>query len=168
MKRFILCLIAFAFVATFASAQAQRIGSLAEVEKANADFFVTSIVGMTDNKQKDTPLYEQYAGMLKSSVMVFTTKKDSVLVILGFARKATDNPTVFLTYCNMFGYAFTRGLEKVKDDTKFIIIAAQQPNGTSYDYFFPKASFDALLAGSIQVTDFEQEAYVATGSAMND
>ena len=50
MKRFILCLVAFAFVATFASAQSQRLGSLAEIEKGKADIFVTSIVGMSDNK----------------------------------------------------------------------------------------------------------------------
>jgi len=168
MKRFILCLVAFAFVATFVSAQSQRIGSLAEVEKANADFFVMSIVGMTDNKQRDTPLYEQYAGMLKSNVMAIYNKKGNVLVILGFPRKATDNPTMLQTYYNMFGYGFTKGLEKAKDDTKFIIIAAQQPDGSYYDYFFPKSSIDALLAGSLQVTDFAQQAYVATGSAMND
>lgn len=168
MKRFILCLAVFAFIATFASAQSHRIGSLAEVEKANADFFAASIVGMTDNKQRNTPLYAQFATMLKGNVMAIYNKKGNVLVILGFPRKATDNPALLQTYYNMFGYGFTQGLEKAKGDTKLIIIAAQQPDGSYYDYFFPKSSIDALLAGSLQVTDFEQQAYVATGSAMDD
>ena len=92
MKRFLLSLVAFAFVATFASAQSQRLGSLAEIEKGKADLFVTSIVGMSDNKGRDTPLYEQFDGMLKNNVMVFTTKKGNVLVILGFQRKGTGDP----------------------------------------------------------------------------
>jgi hypothetical protein len=69
---------------------------------------------------------------------------------------------------NMFGYGFTRGLDKMKDDTKFIIIAAQQPDESYYDYFIPMASLKALVSGSIQMADFEKEAYVATGSAVND
>ena len=50
-----------------------------------------------------------------------------------------------------------------KDDTKFIIIAAQQPDESYYDYFIPMASLKALVSGSIQMADFEKEAYVATG-----
>jgi|GEM_PF-5908585 len=168
MKRFILCLVAFAFVATFASAQSQRIGSLAEIEKGKADIFVTSIIGMSDNKGRDTPLYEQFDGMLKNNVMVFTTKKGNVLVILGFQRKDSGDVNTQAVYYNMFGYGFTRGLEKMKGDTKFIIIAAQQPDDTYYDYFIPMASLNALVSGSIQMADFEKEAYVATGSAVND
>jgi len=168
MKRFILCLVAFAFVATFASAQSQRIGSLAEIEKGKADIFVTSIIGMSDNKGRDTPLYEQFDGMLKNNVMVFTTKKGNVLVILGFQRKDSGDVNTQAVYYNMFGYGFTRGLDKMKGDTKFIIIAAQQPDDTYYDYFIPMASLNALVSGSIQMADFEKEAYVATGSAVND
>jgi len=168
MKRFLLSLVAFAFVATFASAQSQRLGSLAEIEKGKADLFVTSIVGMSDNKGRDTPLYEQFDGMLKNNVMVFTSKKGNVLVILGFQRKGTGTLEMQATYYNMFGYGFTRGLDKMKDDTKFIIIAAQQPDESYYDYFIPMASLKALVAGSIQMADFEKEAYVATGSAVND
>ena len=168
MKRLTLCLVAFAFVATFASAQSQRLGSLAEIEKGKADIFVTSIVGMSDNKGRDTPLYEQFDGMLKNNVMVFNTKKDNVLVILGFQRKDTGTPKMQAVYYNMFGYGFTRGLDKMKDDTKFIIIAAEQPDGILYDYFFPTDSLKALISGSIQMADYEQQAYVATGSAMND
>jgi len=168
MKRFLLCLVAFAFVATFASAQSQRLGSLAEIEKGKAPIFVTSIVGMSDNKGRDTPLYEQFDGMLKNNVMVFTTKKGNVLVILGFQRKDTGTTEMQAIYYNMFGYGFTRGLDKMKDDTKFIIVVAQQPDGSIYDYFFPMPALKALISGSLQMADFEKEAYVATGSAMND
>jgi hypothetical protein len=168
MKRLALCLVAFAFVASFASAQSQRLGSLAEIEKSVADIFVTVNVGMIDNMRKDTQLYKAYSSMLKSSVMVFYTKKDNVLVILGVKRRATDDPKILQTYYTVFGYAFTRGLEKVKDDTKYIIVVAEQPDGSVYDYFFPTDSLTALIAGSIQMADYEQLAYVATGSALND
>ena len=168
MKRFLLSLVAFALVATFASAQSQRLGSLAEIEKGKADLFVTSIVGMSDNKGRDTPLYEQFDGMLKNNVMVFSTKKGNVLVILGFQRKDSGDLNTQAVYYNMFGYGFTRGLDKMKDDTKFIIIAAQQPDESYYDYFIPMASLKALVSGSIQMADFEKEAYIATGSAVND
>ena len=46
---------------------------------------------MSDNKGRDTPLYEQFDGMLKNDVMVFNTKKGNVLVILGFQRKDTGD-----------------------------------------------------------------------------
>jgi len=71
MKRFLLCLVAFAFVATFASAQSQRLGSLAEIEKARLQFSSRPSSGMSDNKGRDTPLFEQFDGMLKTSVMAF-------------------------------------------------------------------------------------------------
>jgi hypothetical protein len=100
--------------------------------------------------------------------MVFTTKRGNVLVILGFQRKDTGDVNTQAVYYNMFGYGFTRGLDKMKDDTKFIIIAAQQPDKSYYDYFIPMASLKAFISGSIQMADFEEEAYVATGSAVND
>ena len=46
--------------------------------------------------------------------------------------------------------------------------SAKQPDGSIYDYFIPMASLKALVSGSIQMADFEKEAYVATGSALND
>jgi hypothetical protein len=100
--------------------------------------------------------------------MVFSTEKGNVLVILGFQRKGTGTLEMQATYYNMFGYGFTRGLDKIKDDTKFIIIAAQQPDESYLDYFIPMASLKGLVSGSIQMADFEKEAYVATGSAVND
>ena len=168
MKRFLLCLVAFAFIATFASAQSQRLGSLAEIEMGKADIFVTSIVGMSDNKNRDTPLYEQFDGMLKTHVMLFNTNKDNILVILDLPRKNTGDVKTQAMYYNIFGYAFTKGLERAHDDTNYIIVVATQPDGSIYDYFFPIASLTALVSGSIQMADFEKEAYVATGSALND
>ena len=123
---------------------------------------------MSDNKNRDTPLYEQFDGMLKTHVMLFNTKKDNILVILDFPRKNTGTPQMQAIYYNMFGYGFTRGLDKMKDDTKYIIIVAQQPDGSIYDYFIPIATLNTLVSGSIQMADFEKEAYVATGSALND
>ena len=92
MKRLTLCLIAFAFVATFATAQSQRLGSLAEIEKSAPTSSSRSIVGMIDNMRKDTPLYKAHSSMLKNNMMVFNTKKDNVLVILGFKRKRHGHP----------------------------------------------------------------------------
>ena len=168
MKRFLLCLVEFALVLTFASAQSQRLGSLAEIEMGKADIFVTSIVGMTDNKNRDTPLYEQFDGMLKTHVMLFNTNKDNILVILDLPRKNTGDVKTQAMYYNIFGYAFTKGLERAHDDTNYIIVVATQPDGSIYDYFFPIASLTALVSGLIQMADFEKEAYVATGSALND
>lgn len=168
MKRFVLCFLALVLALSFASAQSQRLGSLAEIEKGKAALFVTSIVGMTDNKGRDTQLYEQFDALLKNNVMVFNTKQGNVLVILGFQRKDTGTMEMQATYYNMFGYSFTRGLDKMKDDTKFIIIAAQQPDGSYYDYFIPMASLKALVSNTITMADFEKDAYIATGSAVND
>jgi hypothetical protein len=170
MKRFILCLVAFTFITTFTYAQAQRIGSLAEIEKGNADLFVANSLDMAAASVMTpaSPLYEQYASMLKNNVIAAYTTKGNVLVVLLFPREATDDPKMLQAYYTVFGYGFSEGLLKAKDDTEFIIVNAQQSDGSIYGYFFPTASIKALLSGSIQMADFEQQAYVTTGASVND
>jgi hypothetical protein len=168
MKRFLLSLVAFAFVATFTSAQAQRIGSLAEVEKGNADFLVVGMIGMIDNMRKDTPKYQALTTMLKNNLMVFNTKKGSVCVVLNFPRKNMDSPSMQQTYAMVFGYAFTQGLVKMKDDTQLLILGAPQPDGTVYDYFFPQSTILAMLNGSIAMPDFEKQVEIGTGSVEDE
>ena len=164
MKRFILCLVAFAFVATAVFSQAKRIGTMAEIEKGNADFLVVGMIGMIDNMRKDTPKYQALTTMLKNNLLVFNSKKGSVCVVLNFPRKNMDTASMQQTYAMVFGYAFTQGLVKMKDDTQLLILGAPQPDGTVYDYFFPQSTILAMLNGSIAMPDFEKQVEIGTGS----
>jgi len=107
MKHFLLSLVAFAFVATFASASPSGWAPSPRSRRARPISLSRPIIGMSDNKGRDTPLYEQFDGMLKSSVMVFSTKKGNVLVILGFQRKDTGdlNTQAATTTCSAWLHA---------------------------------------------------------------
>jgi hypothetical protein len=168
MKRFILCLVAFVFVATFASAQSQRLGSLAEVEKDNAIPLGTAIVSMIDNMRKDSDLYEQYKVTFEDSLMVFTDKQGNVVVFLGFPRKGMGDPSMREEYDNAFAYCLSQGFDQMKDSTTSLVVSTQQPDGSLVNYVFPKAALDGLAGGTIQIPDFEEQVEVECGPTLDD
>lgn len=168
MKRFILCLVAFAFTLSLASAQSQRIGSLAEVEKDNAIPLGTAIVSMIGNMCKDSDLYEQFKGSLEDNLLVFANKQGNVVVFLGFPRKGMDDPSMREDYDNAFAYCLSQGFEKMRDSTTSLIVSTQQPDGSLVNYVFPKAALDGLAGGIIQIYDFEEQVEVECGPTLDD